>query len=217
IPVDMQTRLSVDTRQIFSVLSHFLSLDQLRQVHLEVHVFDSPNRFKRFKQQIAPSLSNNVSGFYSPNLNLVAINRQSNDETTLAIARHEAAHVIVSGLFGNIPTWFTEGVAEYFEQMSISGQLKIIGVNRSWMKLLTEQQRAGQLMTITEYLQYDRQSWRDQDQNTMYATAWSIVHFLMSSRQGKRLMTQYMDALVADRCQGINSQAFFNRWYRAIS
>ena len=164
----MQTRLSVDTRQIFSVLSHFLSLDQLQQVHLKVHVFDSVNQFKRFKQQIAPSLSNNVSGFYSPNLNLVAINRQSNDETTLAIARHEATHVILSGLLAIFLPGFTEGMAEYFEQMSISGQLKTIGVNRSWMKLLAEQQREGQLMTITEYLQYDRQSWRDQNQNTMY-------------------------------------------------
>lgn len=215
LPAYMQDHLATDTRQIYSVLSNQLKVSQLRQVDLNVNVFDNKNNFKQFHRKVAPSLvSDNIAGFYSPSLNLVAIMRQRNDDSTFATARHEATHVIIAGLFGNIPTWFTEGMAEYFEQMSISGQLKTIAPNSYWLNLLRRQQRSRHLMSLNEYFQYDRKSWRAKDQDTMYATAWSLIYFLMDSKNGQILLQQYMNELISDRCQTINSKAFFAKNYR---
>ena len=214
LPAYMQDHLSTDTRQIYSVLSKQLKISQLRQIDLKVNVFDNKNNFNQFKQSVAPSIGNNVSGFYSSGLNLAAIMRQGNNEQTFAVARHEAAHVIIAGLFGNIPTWFTEGMAEYFERMSVSGQLKTIAPNMGWIKLLQKQQKTGHLMSLSKYFQYDLKSWRAKDQSTMYAMAWSITYFLMNSRDGQILLRRFMNELALDHCQAINSRAFFSKKYR---
>ncbi|OED50891.1 hypothetical protein ACH42_00550 [Endozoicomonas sp. (ex Bugula neritina AB1)] len=214
LPAYMKDHLSTDTRQIFNILSHQLKLSDLRQVDLKVHVFDHKGVFKRFQQQIALGLGDNIAGFYSSGLNLVAVMRQQNDEATFATARHEAAHVIIAGLLGNIPTWFTEGLAEYFEQMTISGQLKTIAPNQGWLNLLQSQQRSKRLMSLNQYFQYDRQTWRNQNQDTMYAMAWSLTYYLMSSEHGQNLLNRFMRELSFDRCQTINSREFFARNYR---
>ncbi len=214
LPAYMKDHLSSDTRQIFSILSQALNIKQLRQVDLQVHVFDNKGTFNQFKRQIAPSLGNNISGFYNPGHNLAAVMRQKSDESTFSTARHEAAHVIISGLFGYVPTWFTEGIAEYFEQMSISGQLKTIQPNQHWIKLLHSQHRKRQLMFLSEYFQYDRQSWRSKDQSTMYAMAWSLTYFLMSSKEGKNLLNRFMTELADEPCSSLDSAQFFARNYR---
>ena len=214
LPAYMKDNLSTDTRQIFSVLSNQLKISRLRQVNLKVYVFDHPRLFNQFKRRIAPGLGDDISGFYSTGHNLVALKRQKSDESTFATARHEATHVIIAGLLGNIPTWFTEGMAEYFEQMSISGQLKTIAPNQGWLSLLRSQQRNNLLMPLNQYFQYDRKSWRAKDQGIMYATAWSLTYFLMSSKRGQALLARYMRELSSDPCQSINSSEFFARHYR---
>ena len=214
LPAYMQDRLSADTRQIFKVLADQLEVSELRQVDLQVKVFDNRQAFNSFKKRIAPELGNNVAGFYSSGHNLAAVMRNRNDERTFSTARHESAHVIIAGLFGNIPTWFTEGLAEYFEQMALSGQLKTIHPNDGWIKLLNQKMRQGQLMSLQQYFSYDRQTWRDQDQDTMYAMAWAVTYFLMDSREGKEHLSRFMQELTRDRCQSLNTAQYFEGNYR---
>ena len=158
LPAYMKDHLSADTRQIFNIIANQLKISQLRQINLQMYVFDYRTTFNQFARRIAPSVGDDISGFYSSGHNLAAVMRQGSDKATFATARHEATRVIISGLFGNIPTWFTEGMAEYFEQMSISFQLKTIAPNRSWLTLLQGRQKNNQSMSLNQYFRYDLQS-----------------------------------------------------------
>ena len=81
-------------------------------------------------------------------------------------------------------------------------------------KLLSQKMRQGQLMSLQQYFSYDRKSWRNQDQNTMYAMAWAVTYFLMDSRQGKEQLSRFMQELTRDRCQSLNTAKYFEGNYR---
>lgn len=212
LPNWMKDKLTADTQKIFHIMTRNMPLADLRQVTLTIKVFDQLDQFSRYRSEVAPTLKTN-SGFYNPRLNVAAVMRQRNDQTTYAVARHEATHVIIAGLFGFIPSWFTEGLAEYFEQMELLGQLAIIKPNRGWLRLLTRQQQQNQLMSLNQYLSFSGRTWYEQDLATMYATAWSIVYFLMERPDTQLVLSKYMKALSENKCKTIDAKIFFEENY----
>lgn len=212
LPVWLKDKLTADTRKVFQIMTNRLSLEDLRQVTLTIKVFDQQSQFDRYRSQVAPATKTN-SGFYNPKLNIAAVMRQRNDQNTYAVARHEATHVIIAGLFGFIPSWFTEGLAEYFEQLELSGQLAIIKPNKYWLNLLARQLDQNQLMGFDQYFGFNGKNWYAQDLSTMYATAWSIVFYLMEKPESQELLGKYMKALSKDKCQIIDAKSFFNQNY----
>ncbi|WP_163836231.1 DUF1570 domain-containing protein [Spartinivicinus ruber] len=212
LPILMKDKLTTDTQKVFQIMTNSLSLADLRQVTLTIKVFDQLEQFSHYRSKVAPTLKTN-SGFYNPKLNIAAVMRQRNDQHTYAVARHEATHVIIAGLFGYIPSWFTEGLAEYFEQMELSGQLATIKPNQGWLRLLARRQQQNQLMSLDQYFSFEGKNWYEQDSATMYATAWSVIYFLMDQPDTQQLLSKYMKTLSENKCQPIDAKAFFTQYY----
>lgn len=201
-------RIRAETRQIFAVLSQALALDHLRQVFLNIRIIDNQDDFQERLNSVAPGLKTNT-GFFSTRNNEAVVWRHPKEALMYGVIRHESTHVIMAGLYGYPPVWLNEGLAEYFEQMSVMSNSKQVAVNERWLKVL----RSGQLIPLKYYLSLTPSQWRGESQELMYATAWSLIHFLMSSEQGKNLLAVMMQTLAANKCQAFASLDFIEARY----
>ncbi|WP_281649072.1 DUF4124 domain-containing protein [Parendozoicomonas sp. Alg238-R29] len=209
VPAWTQDRLAGSTRQIFTILADQLNMTDLRQIDLNVKVFASRQAYQSYANQVAPSISKWSAGFYSSRINTAAVHHDGRDERTHQVARHESTHVIMSGLFGSMPIWFTEGMAEYFEHMKITGQAKIIEPDREQMALLQKLS----LPHLQHWFDQAGNWYNPQNRNENYAIAWSVIHFLMQDNQRKQVLANYMKDLGKDLCREVSAAEFFAREY----
>lgn len=205
-------RITADTYKIFELLSQQLAVEDLRQVNLNVALFASPQAFDLHRQKHAPGLQTS-SGFYTSKNNEAAILIRQDAQKTMPVVRHESSHVIMSGLYGPTPTWFNEGLAEYFEQMKIRTMAAHIAPNMYWFKHLQGLKQSGRLSPLTEYLGLDNKSWRAQDQTTMYAMGWGLIYFFMSNTEGRDQLADFMRSISDHLCMPFSSIEHFQQHY----
>lgn len=211
--VRLQTRIMADTQQIFLFLARHLEVDRLRQVYLDLRLLPDKGSFNRYRRKHAPSLDTNT-GFYMANKNEAVVRiltGRSGDSRTLGVVRHETSHLIAAALFGSLPNWLNEGLAEYFERLDVDGQAKIIRPSGYYLKLLRKRLQRGSLPDLQQHLRLSRQQWRREDQALRYAIAWSLVFFLNSEPQGRHLLASLLSEQAAHRCQRFSTADFLER------
>ena len=218
LPPLLGEQLQRDVNAIYGYLSDRMTLQHLRQVDLNLKVFNSAAGFERYRKIHAPSL-NSVSGFYTSLNNEAVVMQQRYDQQTRAIARHEATHVINAGLFGHSPIWFNEGIAEYFESytyVELKNPLALVKntpAKSYYLNHLSSLMNSNQLPSLTEYLQFSDIEWRAQDQKTMYAMAWSIIYLLQDHQEGEQLMSTLMAQMAESPCSVIDAVNFWQQHY----
>ena len=205
-------RISADSRKLFLLLSEQLQVKNLRQINLNVSLFSSLSDFERYKEKVAPGLKTN-SGFYTSLNNEASIVMRRDRRETLAVVRHEAVHVIMAGLYGPTPTWFNEGLAEYFENLEIHTMAAHIPANMDSFKLLRQLSSNHTLPKINDYLGLTEKQWREGDQATMYALGWGMIYFLMADEKNRNFLSSLMKSLFDHACQPFSSQTFFESNY----
>ncbi len=211
-PPFARDRISAEVRQIYEILAKDLSLDHLRQVVLKVRIIDTQEAFQAYRQRIAPQLKTN-SGFYSSEHNEAVVFQGDNLERMYAVTRHEATHVIVAGLYGYTPTWFNEGLAEYFEYMDIQGQQRKVSPVGSHLELLRAGINQGTLMDLKQYMQLNPRQWYEQKLNEKYALAWSMIYFLLSDVQGQTVVREIMNQMAKNYCSQFSSVDYLEQFY----
>ena len=153
------------------------------------------------------------SGFYTSTNNEAVVFQGNNPDFMRAVIRHEATHVMMAGLYGVTPSWFNEGLAEYFEQLQLSGQSRQIApVGYHW-EHLQKQQADGRLMALQSYVNLPPQAWYGGDLQDNYAMAWSLVYYLMSEPQGKTFLKGMMNEMAEDYCWSTPGSDYFDAHY----
>jgi hypothetical protein len=139
-------------------------------------------------------------GFYHPALKQLFLYKQPFEADTLGVLYHEGFHQFLAPRLPNAPTWFDEGMGDYFgasKYLRTSGGKEgmAIHTNNGRLKLAREAVRAGKfipwkrLMTATHDELYDPRVI-----DLAYAESWSIVYFLCQFKDGRyadRLVTYY--------------------------
>lgn len=212
LPAFTRDKVSADVRQIYRILSREMQLDHLRQVMLNVRVIETQQAFQEYKSRVAPQISTN-SGFYTSKDNEAVVFQGQNPEAMRAVVRHEASHVIVAGLYGFTPVWFNEGLAEYFEYLEISGQLRQISPVPHHLAYLKNSLSSGSLMALKDYIALSLQQWYGGNLEANYAQAWSMVYFLMSHRDGKQLLRGMMNSMAENYCWQFSSTEYLEQHY----
>lgn len=212
LPLFIKDKLTPQIKQIYTILSQDVGVDHLRQVAVNLKVFDDPEAFENYRKQEVPGLATS-SGFYSALTNEAVVMHGQDDEQTLDVALHESTHVINAGLYGYTPTWFNEGTAEYFEQLEITGQSRVISAASYWHQRLQGALRAKKHMPLANYLSVEGEQWRLMDQEEMYSMAWSVIYLLMSDQSGKQTLKAMLNYMAEHFCQPFDSIAFMEKTY----
>ena len=185
-------------RAVFSRL--FTTLNVNSPVPTTVIVFKNDESYRPFKP------SANSAGYFQPgpDVNYITLRITSDlnsQQDAFTIIFHEYTHLLVRNTSGNVPTWFNEGLAEYYSTFSITDDQKVVmGLPlASHVYLL----RDNKMLPLRTLFQVDQNSpyYNEGDkQSIFYAESWALVHYLMLGKEGQRTtqLTKFVDLMSAN-------------------
>ncbi len=209
VPTGIGAAVQIGGRAIYKIYSDMLSLERMSKAEIKVLVFGNEREYQNYKSRVAPEVSASIDGYYSWSRNEAVVFHRSAVDATAGTALHEAVHVINARNFGEMPKWFNEGTAEYFENLVVRGQSTTIEYEGEWLAGLGSSYAILPLPTL---LNATREEWAGAIPATYYANAWALVYFLMLP-ENRATMAALQVQLATDKCDGIDSVAFFQGQY----
>lgn len=169
-------------REVFSHL--FPNAVVSTPVPTTVVVFKNDSSYAPFKP------NSNTAGYFQPgdDINYITLTAETRgQQDPFDIIFHEYTHLMVNSTLGNVPTWFNEGLAEYYSTFSISDDQKVVLGNpiASHVYLLRERK----MLPLRTLFQVDHKSpyYNERDkQSIFYAESWALLHYLILGKGGAR-------------------------------
>jgi hypothetical protein len=209
VPIDFPGQLAAGSKRIYDIWHYFLGEEKLRQSRVEVLLIGSPERFNAYHAKVSPT-SKPVNGFYSMGINQAVVSFDAaRMDRTLGTTFHEVSHLITASHLGPTPPWLTEGLAEYFETMQVTGQTGDIHPNQDHIKLLKQTRLPG----LREYLSIDRPDWHQEHRDRNYAIAWSLMHFLLEGAPGMYALREVIQQAEINFCKPFSAVDVLNNAY----
>src|SRR5579863_725584 len=114
-----------------------------------------------------------------------------------SVVYHEYAHFVFSLTHEWMPVWFSEGIAEFYQNTEILDDKVRLGKGDPSIQSVLEH---NQLMPLATLLAVDQHSpyYHEQDKGSMfYAESWALTHYLKDKddRDGSHLLTDYLQLL----------------------
>ena len=167
-------------REVFSRL--FPAAKFETPVPTTVIVFKSMGSYKPFNP-------GNNAGYFQKgeDVNYITL---TNDATQnpFSVIYHEYVHLLIDNTSGNVPTWFNEGLAEYYSTFAIEEDRKVhLG---ELIPYHLETLRSGKLYPLRQLFAVDSYSpeYNEGSKRGMfYAESWALVHYLLLGNNGQRV------------------------------
>jgi Flp pilus assembly protein TadD len=196
---EVATRLE-QFREAFAYL--FSAARFASPVPTTVIVFKNDSSYAPFKPlyQGRPA---EVAGYFQPgqDVNYITFNAERLSETSYSTIFHEYVHLMIDSNLRGVPTWFNEGVAEYYAAFEVTdgGRKATLGrMIDHHVQLL----RSRPLLPLRTLLTVDHSSphYNERDQKGMfYAQSWALVHYMIHAPGGERMpqLMRYVQLLGA--------------------
>jgi hypothetical protein len=104
---------------------------------------------------------------------------------------HEAIHAFNRSYWGKLPRFFNEGMAEYFERISINGEFEPFDFSG-----LQDQKYPMEI----ENLLFSETDWHGDNNHKLYQNSNALFHFLMSNEKGRSLIWEIMQLEKEESC-----------------
>lgn len=169
-------------REVFSEL--FPGAVLSTPVPTTVVVFKSESSYRPFKP------NSNTAGFFQSgeDVNYITLSVEAGDlQDPFGIIFHEYTHLMVNNTLGNVPTWFNEGLAEYYSTVRISDDQKfMLGAPISSHVYLLREKKLLPLRTLFHVDQKSPYYNERDKQSVFYAESWALIHYLILGNGGER-------------------------------
>jgi tetratricopeptide (TPR) repeat protein len=148
-----------------------------------VIVFKSMSSYKPF------NFGNNAGYFQKgEEINYITLTTELGAQNPYSVIYHEYVHLLVNNTSGNVPTWFNEGLAEYYSSFDIEEDRKAhLGELIPYHLEALRQEKLLPLRTlfaVDHYSPYYNESGK---RGIFYAESWALVHYLILSNNGQRV------------------------------
>ena len=168
-------------REVFTYL--FPAMKFNTPVPTTVVVFKNDSAYGPFKPN-----ANTAGQFQAgPDVNYIALSTEVRGERdAFSIIFHEYIHLLVENTFENAPSWFNEGLAEYYSTFTITDDQNIVlgNVISSHIHLLREKKMLP-LRTLFE-VDYKSAHYNEKNKKSIfYAQSWVLMHYLITGKDGK--------------------------------
>ena len=162
---------------MLSAWQQWIGSHRIRPVRIELVLLGTPAAFDEMKQTLAPELPM-VNGFYATATHQAVVQYEPQKPAlNRSTAIHEVAHLITASQVGPVDRWLSEGLSEYFETLRIEDEGARVSPNLRYEDEL-------QARNLETFLALTDAEWQSEGSPQHYATAWSLVYFLMDSRRG---------------------------------
>jgi tetratricopeptide (TPR) repeat protein len=148
-----------------------------------VIVFKSMSSYKPFN-------SGNNAGYFQKgeDVNYITMSTELGAQSPYSVIYHEYVHLMIDNTIGNVPTWFNEGLAEYYSSFDIEEDRKAHLGELIGNHLLTlRQEKLLPLRTLFAVDQYSPYYNEGGKRGVFYAESWALVHYLILGNGGKHL------------------------------
>lgn len=190
-----------DIRKVATRLEQFReTFRQLfKQVNLNspiptnVVVFKNAASYKPFKPKRADGkIDNFVAGYFQPgeDVNYITLSTEGEDADTFGTIFHEYVHFMVDTNFGKseVPPWFNEGLAEYYQTFAIEEDQKVkLGLPQSEHLYLLQQTQLIPLEDLFRVSNYALHQQGNHSRSIFYAEAWALIHYLVQNGKNEGL------------------------------
>jgi predicted Zn-dependent protease len=180
-------------REVFSRL--FTTLNVNSPVPTTVIVFKNDDSYRPFKP------NKQTAGYFQsgPDVNYITLKLEGQQDP-FDIIFHEYTHLLIKNTKGDVPAWFSEGLAEYYSTFKITDDQKVVMGSpiESHIHLL----RDNRMLPLRTLFQVDQKSpyYNERDkQSIFYAESWALVHYLILGKDGQRMtqMQKFLELLSA--------------------
>lgn len=178
-------------REVFRLL--FPNMKFSQAIETNVIVFKNVKSYKPFLPKRGDGKADTgVAGYFQPgeDVNYITLSTEGEKEDTFGTIFHEYVHFILNTNFGRseIPPWFNEGLAEYYQTFRIKDDKEIhIGVfQQNHLYFL----QSNELIRLKDFFALDNYSLHqngNHSRSIFYAQAWALMHYIMQSNQGNNL------------------------------
>jgi tetratricopeptide (TPR) repeat protein len=147
-----------------------------------VIVFKSMGSYKPFNP-------GNNAGYFQKgeDVNYITLTTDAT-QNPFSVIYHEYTHLLLENTSGNVPTWFNEGLAEYYSAFSIEEDRKVhLG---DLIPYHLETLRSGKIYPMRQLFAVDNYSpeYNEGSKRGMfYAESWALVHYLILGNGGQRM------------------------------
>ncbi len=175
---------------------HLTKAKDAGQRLFKVFLFRGEAGYQAYCKDLDGSSPMHTAGLYMPALKQLLIWNLPSREDMLRTVRHEGFHQYIDRVAGEVPTWFNEGMAEYYETAElVRGEWKM-GVKRpDHMEHLA----TGRLEPLASFLTMPHREFYIEAQRN-YAQGWAMVHFLRHGPSDHRPRFKALwEGLIANR------------------
>jgi tetratricopeptide (TPR) repeat protein len=187
-------------REVFARLA--TNANFVSPVPTTVIVFKSNVSFQFFKPLYQGSPSD-VVGYFQPgrDVNYIALTTDRRSENQYGTIFHEYVHLMIDNNMRGVPSWFNEGMAEYYSTFEVADEGRK-GVTGNRIAHHVRLLNTRPLLPLRTLLAADHDSpyYNESDKKSMfYAESWALVHYLIHSgtRERERQLTRYLNLLGA--------------------
>ncbi len=188
-------RVATKLEQFREVLRQVLNKANFNSpIQTTVVVFKNNAAYTPFKPIKANGkIDKYIAGYFQPgeDVNYITLPSSGNDFGTIF---HEYTHFIVDNNFGrtNVPPWFNEGLAEYYQTFKIEEDQKVtLGALQDEHILLLRQNNLVPFDTFFNIDDYSLHEQSDDGVGVFYAQAWALMHYLINGNSGARQKQLY--------------------------
>lgn len=170
-------------RETFSKLFKNANLNS--GIPTNVVVFKSASAYKPFQPKRANGKTDtNIAGYFMPgeDVNYITLSTEGEEAETYGTIFHEYVHFIVNTTFGKseVPPWFNEGLAEYYQTFEIKDDQKVnLGLLQQGHLNLLSQTKLIPLDTLFKISNYALHENGDHSRSIFYAESWALMHYLI--------------------------------------
>lgn len=160
-----------------------------------VCIFSSERGFAPYRDAVRNRTGGNAEGLFLKSQGGNFILLRSDAEIVDRAVYHELTHQFLANTTGNVPTWFDEGIAEYYSTFRTLGDATEIGrpVGDHVLGL-----RKQPLMPLRELFAVTHASpIYNEGERTghFYAQSWALVHYLMVDPGRRAQLARFLDLL----------------------
>lgn len=153
-------------------------------VPTRVVVFRNDSSYRPFKPNA------NTAGYFQPgpDVNYITLKTEVSDEQNpFGVIFHEYTHLLLNNTSGNVPTWFNEGLAEYYSTFTMSDDQKVVlGKPIAHHVYLLRENKMLPLKTLVKVDQNSPYYNERDKQSIFYAESWALMHYLILGNKGSR-------------------------------
>ncbi len=188
-------------------------------VQTNVVVFKNDSSYNPFRPKLANGKPDEgIAGYFQPgdDLNYITITLDSRYEDPYSTIFHEYVHFMVDTNFGrsDVPPWFNEGLAEYYQTFKIEKDQKVmLGDIQSGHLAILQQNQLIPLKTFFEIDNYSLHQNGNHSRSIFYAQAWALIHYLIQGKSSTA-NTDAMNKFLGLVTNGIDAEKAFQQAFQ---